>query len=501
MNNRRSLTLHMETVKTVLDKFLGEALTYDDVLLVPAFSQVLPREVDISTKLTREITINAPLVSAAMDTVTEKLLAIAIARQGGIGIIHKNMSIEEQADQVRSVKRSESGMIIDPVTLSPDAKVSDAQALMRKYSIGGIPITEGGKLVGILTNRDLRFEKNNNRLVSELMTSKNLILAPIGTSLEQAKDILQGYKIEKLPVVDDHNNLVGLITYKDIMKVHDYPNSCKDSFGRLVVGAALGVTRDLFDRVDALVAVGVDVVILDTAHGHSEGVLKAIKEVKKRYPHLQVIGGNVATAAGAKALADAGADAVKVGVGPGSICTTRIIAGVGVPQLTAVYNAAQGLKGTGVPIIADGGVRYTGDIPKAIAAGAATVMAGSLFAGVDESPGETIILDGRKFKVYRGMGSLGAMQHGSKDRYFQDAEDDIKKLVPEGIEGRIPYNGTLAEVMVQYIGGLRASMGYCGARTIADLQNAQFVRITGAGIVESHPHNITITKESPNYSR
>ncbi len=501
MNNHRSLTLHMETVKTVLDKFLGEALTYDDVLLVPAFSQVLPREVDISTKLTREITINAPLVSAAMDTVTEKQLAIAIARQGGIGIIHKNMSIEEQADQVRSVKRSESGMIIDPVTLTPDAKVSDAQALMRKYSIGGIPITEGGKLVGILTNRDLRFEKNNNRLVSELMTSKNLILAPIGTSLEQAKDILQGYKIEKLPVVDDHNNLVGLITYKDIMKVHDYPNSCKDSFGRLVVGAALGVTRDLFDRVDALVAVSVDVVILDTAHGHSEGVLKAIKEVKKRYPHLQVIGGNVATAAGAKALADAGADAVKVGVGPGSICTTRIIAGVGVPQLTAVYNAAQGLKGTGVPIIADGGVRYTGDIPKAIAAGAATVMAGSLFAGVDESPGETIILDGRKFKVYRGMGSLGAMQHGSKDRYFQDAEDDIKKLVPEGIEGRIPYNGTLAEVMVQYIGGLRASMGYCGARTIADMQNAQFVRITGAGIVESHPHNITITKESPNYSR
>ena len=491
----------METVKTVTEKFLGEALTYDDVLLVPAYSQVLPREVDISTKLTRDITINAPLVSAAMDTVTEKQLAIAIARQGGIGIIHKNMTIEEQADQVRSVKRSESGMIIDPVTLTPDAKVSDAQALMRKYSIPGIPITEGGKLVGILTNRDLRFEKNNNRLVSELMTSNNLILAPIGTSLDQAKDILQGNKIEKLPVVDDYNNLVGLITYKDIMKVQDYPNACKDSFGRLVVGAALGVTRDLFDRVDALVAVGVDVVILDTAHGHSEGVLNAIKEVKKRYPHLQIIGGNVATASGAKALANAGADGVKVGVGPGSICTTRIIAGVGVPQLTAVYNAAQGLRGTGVPIIADGGVRYTGDIPKAIAAGASTVMAGSLFAGVDESPGETIILDGRKFKVYRGMGSLGAMKQGSKDRYFQDAEDDIKKLVPEGIEGRIPYNGTLAEVMVQYIGGLRASMGYCGARTILDLQNAQFVRITGAGIVESHPHNITITKESPNYSR
>jgi IMP dehydrogenase len=491
----------METVKTVSDKFLGEALTFDDVLLVPAFSQVLPREVDISTKLTRELTINAPLVSAAMDTVTEKQLAIAIARQGGIGIIHKNMTIEQQADQVRSVKRSESGMIIDPVTLAPGAKISDAHALMRQYSIGGIPITEGGKLVGILTNRDLRFEKNPHRLVSELMTTHNLITAPIGTSLEQAKDALQRNKIEKLPVVDDYNNLVGLITYKDIMKVHDYPNSCKDSFGRLVVGAALGVTRDLFDRVDALVAVGVDVVIVDTAHGHSEGVLWAVKQVKERHPHLQVIGGNVATASGAKALADAGADAVKVGVGPGSICTTRIVAGVGVPQLTAVYNAAQGLRGTGVPIIADGGVRYTGDIPKAIAAGASTIMAGSLFAGVDESPGETVILEGRKFKIYRGMGSIGAMERGSKDRYFQDIEDDIKKLVPEGIEGRVPYKGTLAEVMIQYIGGLRASMGYCGAATIEEMHNAQFVRITGAGIIESHPHNITITKESPNYSR
>jgi IMP dehydrogenase len=347
----------------------------------------------------------------------------------------------------------------------------------------------------------LRFEKNMSRLVSDLMTTNKLITAPIGTSLEQAKDALQRNKIEKLPVVDDHNNLVGLITYKDIMKVHDYPNSCKDSFGRLVVGAALGVTRDLFDRVDALVAVGVDVVIVDTAHGHSEGVLWAVKQVKERHPHLQVIGGNVATASGAKALADAGADAVKVGVGPGSICTTRIVAGVGVPQLTAIYNAAQGLRGTGVPIIADGGVRYTGDIPKAIAAGAATIMAGSLFAGVDESPGETIILDGRKFKVYRGMGSIGAMERGSKDRYFQDVEEDIKKLVPEGIEGRVPYKGTLAEVMVQYIGGLRASMGYCGAATIEEMHNSQFVRITGAGIIESHPHNITITKESPNYSR
>lgn len=491
----------METVKTVSDKFLGEALTFDDVLLVPAFSQVLPREVDISTKLTRELTLKAPLVSAAMDTVTEKQLAIAIARQGGIGIIHKNMTIEQQADQVRSVKRSESGMIIDPVTLAPGAKISDAHALMRQYSIGGIPVTEGGKLVGILTNRDLRFEKNMNRLVSDLMTTNKLVTAPVGTSLEQAKDALQRNKIEKLPVVDDHNNLVGLITYKDIMKVHDYPNSCKDSFGRLVVGAALGVTRDLFDRVDALVAVGVDVVIVDTAHGHSEGVLWAVRQVKDRHPHLQVIGGNVATASGAKALADAGADAVKVGVGPGSICTTRIVAGVGVPQLTAIYNAAQGLRGTGVPIIADGGVRYTGDIPKAIAAGAATIMAGSLFAGVDESPGETIILDGRKFKVYRGMGSIGAMERGSKDRYFQDVEEDIKKLVPEGIEGRVPYKGTLAEVMVQYIGGLRASMGYCGAATIEEMHNSQFVRITGAGIIESHPHNITITKESPNYSR
>jgi IMP dehydrogenase len=491
----------METVKLNSNKFLGEALTYDDVLLVPAFSQVLPREVDISSQLTRDIRLKAPLVSAAMDTVTEKQLAIAIAREGGIGIIHKNMTIAQQAEQVRAVKRSESGMIIDPVTLSPEATVSDAQALMRQHSIGGIPITEGGQLVGILTNRDLRFEQSPSRKVRELMTTQNLVTAPIGTNLTKAKEILQRNKIEKLPVVDDHRNLVGLITYKDIMKVQNYPNSCKDSLGRLVVGAALGVTRDLFDRVDALVAVGVDVVIVDTAHGHSEGVLWAVSEVKKRHPQLQVIGGNVATGAGAKALADAGADGVKVGVGPGSICTTRVVAGVGVPQLTAVYSAAEGLKGTGVPIIADGGVRYTGDIPKAIAAGANTIMAGSLFAGVDESPGETIILDGRKFKVYRGMGSLGAMQQGSKDRYFQDVEDDIKKLVPEGIEGRIPYKGSLAEVMVQYIGGLRASMGYCGAKTIEDMKEAKFVRITGAGIIESHPHNITITKESPNYSR
>ena len=504
----------METVNLLSDKFLGEALTFDDVLLVPAFSQVLPREVDIKTKITRDFIINAPMVSAAMDTVTEKALAIAIARQGGIGIIHKNMSIEAQADQVRSVKRSESGMIIDPVTLAPNATVGDARAIMKKYSIGGIPIVEfvgleknaasggkWGKLVGILTNRDLRFEQNTNRIVSELMTKENLIIAPVGTNLEQAKQILQKNKIEKLPVVDEYGNLAGLITYKDIMKVQDYPNSCKDSFGRLVVGAALGVTRDMHERMDALIAVGVDVVIIDTAHGHSEGVLNAVSEAKKRHPYLQVVGGNVATGEGAKALADAGADGVKVGVGPGSICTTRIVAGVGMPQLTAIYNAAQALKGTGIPIIGDGGIRFTGDIAKAIAAGASTIMAGSLFAGVEEAPGETILFEGRKFKVYRGMGSLGAMQEGSKDRYFQDVEDDVKKLVPEGIEGRIPFKGTLAEVMVQYIGGLRAGMGYCGAANIEAMHNARFVRMTSAGIIESHPHNINITKESPNYSR
>ena len=491
----------MVKIKTISDKFLGEALTFDDVLLVPAFSQILPREVNISTQLTRDLRLNAPLVSAAMDTVTEKALAISIARQGGIGIIHKNMSIEAQADQVRSVKRSESGMIIDPVTMHASATIGDAHALMKQHSIGGIPIVEGKKLIGILTNRDLRFERSTARSVSELMTTHNLITAPVGTTLDQAKDILQKNKIEKLPVVDDDNNLVGLITYKDMMKVLNYPHSCKDAFGRLIVGAALGVTHDLFDRLDALVHVGVDVVCIDTAHGHHIGVLEAVKKVKKRYPNLQVIGGNVATGDGALALVKAGADGVKVGVGPGSICTTRIVTGVGVPQLTAIYNAAQALKGTGVPVIADGGVRFTGDIPKAIAAGASTVMAGSLFAGVEESPGETIILDGRKFKIYRGMGSLDAMRGGSKDRYFQDMEDEINKLVPEGIEGRVPYKGSLAEVMVQYIGGLRASMGYCGAHTISDLQNAQFVRITNAGITESHPHNITITKESPNYSR
>ncbi len=492
----------MENKKGSNDKFGWEGLTFDDVLLVPAYSEVLPRDVDISSQLTREIRLNTPIVSAAMDTVTENKLAIAIARQGGIGIIHKNMSIEEQAEQVRSVKRSESGMIIDPVTLGVDARVGDAIQLMKRFSIGGIPIVdEQNKLIGILTNRDLRFEKNLNRPVKELMTSANLVTAPVGTTLEQARDILQRHKIEKLPVVDDHNTLVGLITYKDIMKVEDYPFSCKDSLGRLVVGAAVGVTSDMLERVDALVQVGVDVICVDTAHGHSRGVLEAVKTIKRRFPDLQVIGGNIATAEGAKALVEAGVDGVKVGVGPGSICTTRVVAGVGVPQLSAIFHAAQGVAGTDVPLIADGGVRYTGDIVKALAAGASTVMAGGLFAGVEEAPGETVIFEGRKFKIYRGMGSLGAMKEGSKDRYFQDVEDDIKKLVPEGIEGRVPYKGTVAEVMVQYIGGLRAGMGYCGARTVKDLQKARFVRISSAGVTESHPHNITITKEAPNYSR
>lgn len=501
----------METVQAkqsgyqtaIQDKFLQEALTFDDVLLVPAFSQVLPREVDVTTKFTKNLKLNAPFVSAAMDTVTEARLAIALARQGGIGIIHKNMTIEQQAEQVRSVKRSESGMIIDPVTLRKDALLGDALALMRKFRIGGIPIVDdNNKLIGILTNRDLRFETDLKKPILELMTSKNLVTAPVGTSLNQAKSILQGNKIEKLPVTDDDNILVGLITYKDIMKVQDYPFACKDEYGRLVVGAAVGVTHDMMERVAALKAVGVDVVCVDTAHGHSIGVLSAVKKLKEKYgDDLQVVGGNVATGEGAKALADAGADGVKVGVGPGSICTTRIVAGVGVPQLTAIFNAAQALKGTGVPVIGDGGIRYTGDIAKAIAAGASSIMAGGLFAGVEEAPGETVLFQGRKYKVYRGMGSIGAMELGSKDRYFQDVEDDIKKLVPEGIEGRVAYKGKLAEVTVQYLGGLRASMGYCGASTIEELHNARFVRMTAAGIHESHPHDITITKEAPNYSR
>jgi IMP dehydrogenase len=484
-------------------KFLGMSLTFDDVLLVPAYSEVLPREVNTSTQLTKGIRLNVPIVSAAMDTVTEKALAIAIARQGGIGIIHKNMSIGEQAEQVRAVKRSEAGMIIDPVTLRPEATVLDALELMRRHSIGGIPVTDRkGKLVGILTNRDLRFERNHDRLVRDLMTKRNLVTAPQGTTLDEARIILQQRKIEKLPVVDDRYNLVGLITYKDIMKGVNFPNACKDTLGRLVVGAAVGVTSDLMERVQALVQMGVDVVCVDTAHGHSKGVLKAVQEVKQTFKDLQVVGGNVATGEGALALAKVGVDGVKVGVGPGSICTTRVVAGVGMAQLTAIHQAYEALKGTGVPIIGDGGIRYTGDIVKALAAGADTIMAGSLFAGVEESPGETIIFDGRKFKSYRGMGSVSAMEQGSKDRYFQDVEDDVKKLVPEGIEGRVPYKGTLQETMVQYIGGLRAGMGYCGARTIADLQQqAQFVQISSAGMNESHPHNIVITRESPNYSR
>lgn len=491
----------MENGKIAQNKFLGEALTFDDVLLVPAYSEVLPREVDLSSQFTTDIRLNAPIVSAAMDTVTEEKLAIAIARQGGIGIIHKNMPIEMQAEQVRKVKRSESGMIIDPVTLEDTATVGDALAMMRHYSIGGIPIVDKeGKLIGILTNRDLRFEHDAAKSVRQVMTSENLITAPVGTDLQKAKGILQYHKIEKLPVVDAHRRLVGLITYKDLMKVEDYPNSCKDSLGRLVVGAAVGVTYDMMERVTALVSVGVDVVCVDTAHGHSRGVLEAVKEVKRKFPDLQVVGGNVATGEGAIALAKAGVNGVKVGVGPGSICTTRIVAGVGVPQLTAIFEAARALKDYGIPVIGDGGIRYSGDIVKALAAGACTIMAGGLFAGVEEAPGETVLFEGRKFKVYRGMGSLGAMGAGSKDRYFQDVEDDIKKLVPEGIEGRVPYKGSVEEVMVQYLGGLRAGMGYCGAATIRDLQKAQFVKITGAGARESHPHNITITKEAPNYS-
>ena len=483
-------------------KFVAEGLTYDDVLLIPAYSEVLPRDVDTRSFLTRKIKLNVPIVSAAMDTVTEAALAIAIAQAGGIGMLHKNLSIALQADEVRKVKRSESGMIQDPVTLKVDAIIADAVKMMREFRIGGIPIVDGDhKLTGIITNRDLRFQKDMDIPVRDVMTKENLITAPLGTDLTQAEAILQNYKIEKLPVVDAEGRLTGLITFKDIQKFKNYPAACKDEHGRLRVGAAVGVTADTLERVDALVKAGVDVVTIDTAHGHSIYVINKLKEVKARYPDLQVIVGNVATGEGAKALADAGADAVKVGIGPGSICTTRIIAGVGVPQLYAVYECAKALEGTGVPVIADGGIKHTGDIPKAIAAGASSIMAGSLFAGVEESPGEIIIYEGRRFKSYRGMGSIEAMEQGSKDRYFQDVEDDIKKLVPEGIVGRVPVKGSLAEVMYQYIGGLRASMGYCGAANIEALQKAKFVRITSAGIRESHPHDITITKEAPNYTR
>lgn len=483
-------------------KFVAEGLTYDDVLLIPAYSEVLPREVDTSSFLTKKIRLNIPLVSAAMDTVTEAQLAIAMAQAGGLGMLHKNMSISKQAEEVRKVKRSESGMIQDPVTLNEDAIVADALKIIKEYKIGGIPVVSNdGKLKGIITNRDLRFQKESSRPVSEVMTKVNLITAPKGTTLTQAEEILQNHKIEKLPVVDKDGVLIGLITFKDIQKFKNFPNACKDELGRLRVGAAVGVTPDTMERVDALVKAGVDVIAIDTAHGHSKGVIDKLKEVKAKYPDLQVIAGNIATGEAAKALADAGADGVKVGIGPGSICTTRIIAGVGVPQLYAVYEAAKALRGTGVPVIADGGIKHTGDIAKAIAAGAGTIMAGSLFAGVEESPGETIIYEGRRFKSYRGMGSIEAMEQGSKDRYFQDVEDDIKKLVPEGIVGRVPYKGTLAEVVYQFVGGLRASMGYCGAKDIEALQKAKFVRITASGIRESHPHDITITKEAPNYTR
>lgn len=492
----------MERINSNTDKFVQKALTFDDVLLVPAHSEVLPRDVQISTKITEELTINVPIMSAAMDTVTEKAMAIAMARQGGIGIIHKNMTIEDQAAHVRSVKRSESGMIIDPVTLPTSASVGEALTLMQQNKIGGIPIVdENQKLKGILTNRDLRFENSPGRSVTELMTKERLVIAPLGTDLDSARQILQTHKIEKLPVVDEEGKLIGLITYRDIMKLKDFPSASKDKFGRLMVGAAVGVSKDTEDRIAALVQMNVDVVIIDTAHGHSQGVLNEIKTMRSRFPDMQLIAGNIATAEGARALVKAGVNGVKVGIGPGSICTTRVVAGVGVPQLTAIYNVAEAIRGSGIPIIGDGGIRYTGDIVKAIAAGADTIMAGSLFAGVEESPGETIILDGRKFKVYRGMGSLGSMQIGSKDRYFQDMEDDIKKLVPEGIEGMVPYKGTLAEVIYQYIGGLRAGMGYCGAADIEALKKAKFVEITAAGVAESHPHNINITKESPNYSR
>ncbi len=483
------------------EKFIFEALTYDDVLLLPSYSEVLPREVSTQTKLTKKISLNIPIVSAAMDTVTEADLAIAVAREGGIGIIHKNMPIAKQAEQVRKVKRYESGMIIDPITLTDDKTIGDALALMKENRIGGIPVVnKSNLLIGILTNRDLRFQKDKKKPVTEVMTSQNLITAVEGIDLKKAEEILQENKIEKLPIIDKNGKLVGLVTYKDILKRTSHPLACKDEFGRLRVGAALGVTADILERVAALVKVGVDVVSIDTAHGHSKGVIDALKRVKKEYPDLQVIVGNIATAEAGIALAEAGADAVKVGVGPGSICTTRIIAGVGMPQLTAVYEVAKAIKGTGVPVIADGGIRFSGDIAKAIAGGANSVMIGSMLAGTDEAPGEIIIAEGRKYKSYRGMGSLEAMEDGSKDRYFQDAEDDIKKLVPEGIVGRVPFKGSVVEILYQMVGGLKAGMGYCGSKDIETMQQAKFVKITAAGVKESHPHDINITKEAPNYS-
>ncbi|MFT3746853.1 MAG: IMP dehydrogenase [Agriterribacter sp.] len=483
-------------------KFFGEGLTFDDVLLVPAYSEILPREVSIATKLTKNITLNIPMLSAAMDTVTEANLAIALAREGGIGILHKNMTIEKQAEQVRKVKRSESGLILDPVTLHENATIGDALKLMRENRIGGIPIVDDKKkLVGILTNRDLRFETSVTKKVSEVMTKENLITAPEGTDLKKAKTILSQYKIEKLPVVDKRGYLVGLITYRDILQLQSHPNAVKDNFGRLIAGAALGITADLLERAAALQQIGVDIVCLDSAHGHTRGVIESLKKLKKNFKKLEVIAGNIGTAAGAKALAEAGADAVKVGIGPGSICTTRIVAGAGVPQITAIMEAASVLHKKNIPLIADGGIRYTGDMVKALAAGANAVMMGGVFAGTEESPGETIIYEGRKFKQYRGMGSLGAMSQGSGDRYFQDVEEDIKKYVPEGIEGRVAFKGSLSEIIYQYTGGLRSGMGYCGAADIAALQKAQFIKITNAGMRESHAHDIEITKEAPNYTR
>lgn len=487
----------------VKSKFYGEGLTFDDVLLAPAYSEVLPREVNISTFLTPDISLNIPLVSAAMDTVTESDMAIALAREGGIGMLHKNMTIEQQALQVRKVKRSESGMIIDPITLTPDVTIGEALKIMRENRIGGIPIVDNNrKIVGILTNRDLRFERNMRKKIAEVMTSEGLITAPSSTTLLKAEKILQQNKIEKLPVVDKSGKLTGLITFRDIIQTKSHPNSAKDGLGRLLAGAAVGITNDVLDRVEALVAAGVDVITMDSAHGHSKGVMETVKKVRKAYKDLPIIAGNVATKEGALALAEAGADAVKVGVGPGSICTTRIVTGAGAPQLTAIMEAAQALKKKGIPVIADGGIRYTGDMVKALAAGASAVMAGSVLAGTQESPGDTIIYEGRKFKAYRGMGSIDAMQQGSKDRYFQDAEDDVKKLVPEGIVGRVPFKGSVEEVVQQFVGGLRAGMGYVGAKDVKTLQDeAQFIRITMASMIESHPHDIDITKEAPNYSR
>ena len=497
------MQLNLIAMQAHLSKIVGEGLTYDDVLLIPAYSEVLPREVSIKTSFTRNISLNVPIVSAAMDTVTESAMAIAIAREGGIGVLHKNMSISQQAIEVRKVKRAESGMIIDPVTLDLDAIVSDAKNSMQEHSIGGIPIVDSnGLLKGIVTNRDLRFEKNNNRPITEVMTAQDLVTTSEGTSLQQAEVILQENKIEKLPVVDRDFKLIGLITFRDITKLTQKPISNKDHYGRLRVAAAIGVTHDAVERTSALVQSGVDAIVIDTAHGHTKGVVSVLKSIKKEFPELDVVVGNIATAEAAKYLVNAGADAVKVGIGPGSICTTRVVAGVGFPQFSAVLEVAAALKGSGVPVIADGGIRYTGDIPKALAAGADCVMLGSLLAGTKESPGETIIYEGRKFKSYRGMGSVEAMKEGSKDRYFQDVEDDIKKLVPEGIVGRVPYKGDLYESIHQFVGGIRAGMGYCGAKDIETLkENGKFVKITSSGISESHPHNVMITKEAPNYSR